>query len=88
MCLIGPKTHDSEWVDYEVRNAAKQGKRIVGVFVRGAKDSDVPPALEELADAIVGWNKDSIIGAINGASTFSKADGSPREYRGESRTNC
>lgn len=88
VCLIGPKTHDSEWVDYEIRNAAKQGKRIVGVFVRGATDSDVPPALEEFADAIVGWNKDSILGAINGASSFSKADGSARDYGSGSRTTC
>ena len=88
VCFISPKTHDSEWVDYEIRNAARQGKRIVGIFVRGAKDSDIPPALEEFADAIVGWNKDSIIEALNGKSSFSNADGSIREYGNSSRTTC
>ena len=88
VCLIGPKTHDSEWVDYEIRNAAKQGKRIVGVFVRGAKDSDIPPALNEFADAIVGWNKDSIVDAINGKATFCNADGTARGYGSCSRITC
>lgn len=88
VCLIGPKTYDSEWVDYEVQNAAKQGKRIIGVFVRGAKNSDIPPALEEFADAIVGWNKDSIVDAINGKSIFSNADGTARGYGSSSRTTC
>lgn len=88
VCLIGPKTSDSEWVDYEIRNAAKQGKRIVGVFVRGATDSDIPPALDEFADAIVGWNKDSIVDAINGKATFCNADGTVRGYGSRCRTTC
>lgn len=88
ICLIGPKTHDSDWVDYEVKNAAKQGKRIVGVFTWGAKDSDIPLALDEFADAIVGWNKDSIIEAIKGKSSFCNANGTPRGYESANRTTC
>ena len=78
ICLIGPGTHDSTWVDWEIREAEKLGKKIIGVFIRGAQDADVPPALEELADAIVGWNTDNIIAAMTGTSSFEKADGTPR----------
>lgn len=78
ICLIGPHTHDSEWVDYEIQQAHKQGKAIIGVYVYGASDSDVPDALKEYADAIVGWRKERIIAALtNQESTFENADGTP-----------
>ena len=46
ICLIGPETHDSKWVDWEIREAEKLGKKIIGVYIQGAKNSDIPPALE------------------------------------------
>ena len=88
ICLIGPKTHDSEWVNWEIEQAIKQGKRIIGVYLWGAKDSDIPPALEDGADAMVGWNHDSIINAINGQNIFTNADGSTRPNVGMTRVTC
>lgn len=88
ICLIGPNTHESKWVNWEIDQAIKQGKRIVGVYLRGAKDSDIPPALEDGADAMVGWNHDSIIDAINGNSSFTNADGSVRASVGMTRITC
>lgn len=78
ICLIGPQTHDSKWVDWEIREAERQGKQIVGVYSHGAKDSDIPLALEEFADAIVGWNTNNIERAFGGESIFVNSDGSPR----------
>ena len=46
ICLIGPETHDSKWVDWEIREAEKLDRQIIGVYIQGAKDSDIPPALE------------------------------------------
>lgn len=88
ICLIGPNTHDSEWVNWEVEQALKQGKRIIGVYLWGAKDSDIPPALEDAADAMVGWNHDTILDAINGNNIFTNADGSVRPNFGGSRVTC
>ena len=88
ICLIGPNTHDSEWVNWEVEQAFKQGKRIVGVYLWGTKDSDIPPALEDAADAMVGWNHDTILDAINGNNIFTNADGSVRPNVGGSRVTC
>ena len=84
ICLIGPNTHDSEWVNWEVEQAFKQGKRIIGVYLWGAKDSDIPPALEDAADAMVGWNHDTILDAINGNNIFTNADGTVRPNVGGS----
>lgn len=89
ICLIGPNTHDSDWVDWEVREAARLHKPIIGIFLRGASDADLPDAVNELADTIVGWNEDRIVDAIkNGQTYFEKADGSPRNEIDGNRTTC
>lgn len=66
--LISPGTHQSEWVDWEIAYAQKLGKRIVGVWAHGSKDADLPEKLDDYADAIVGWQSEVIIDAINGNS--------------------
>ena len=77
--LIGKDTHTRPWVNWEIEQANKQGKRIVGVYIRGGTDADKPAALEQYASAIVGWNSDSIMAAIDGTDNpFQLPDGSPR----------
>ena len=77
--LIGNETHARPWVNWEIEQANKQGKRIVGVYVRGGSDADRPEALERYASAIVGWDSKRIIGAIDGTDNpFELPDGSLR----------
>jgi len=63
---VSHKTKDSKWVNWEIEYAAKAGKRIVGVWEHGVKDCELPSALAEYADAVVGWHGNSIIDAICG----------------------
>jgi hypothetical protein len=78
--LIGKDTHKRPWVDWEINQANKQGKRIVGVYVRGGTEADVPDALRKYASSIVGWNTQRIIDAIEGkTNTFENPDGTPRK---------
>lgn len=78
LVYVSPKTKNSEWVNWEIEYAAKQGKRIVGVWEQGSKDCELPAALKELADAVVGWNGNSIIDAIVGSNdVWQNSDGSP-----------
>ncbi len=89
--LIGPQTHTREWVNWEIEQAAKQGKPIVGVFMQGAKDSDVPESFQKFGDALVGWNSGKIIDAINGiCNDFDNSEGNgPWQSRyGIGRSNC
>jgi len=80
LVLIGKDTHTRPWVDWEITQAAKQGKRIVGVYAQGSTEADKPAALERYGSAIVGWNTESIIAAIDGKDNqFQNPDGSPRE---------
>ncbi|MGB7217813.1 MAG: TIR domain-containing protein [Vicinamibacterales bacterium] len=79
LVLVGKETHSRPWVNWEIEEANRQGKRIVGLYTRGGTEADLPPALEEYASTIVGWNTDSIIAAIDGIdNAFQLPDGSPR----------
>jgi len=77
--LIGKETHARPWVNWEITKANQLGKRIVGVFTRGATDADIPPALDDYGSAIVNWNSDSIIDAVEGTDNrFETAGGGLR----------
>ena len=64
--LVGSDTHSRDWVNWEIEEAERQGKRILGVFMHGAKDSDIPEALEKFGDGLVGWNSEKIIAGLEG----------------------
>jgi hypothetical protein len=65
--LITHGTAQSWWVNWEIEYAVQQGKNVVGVFAQGATDADIPEALQKCGDAaIVGWQGDRVIDAING----------------------
>ena len=75
---LSPETKQSEWVNWEIDYAFRQGKTIVGVWERGSRGCDLPESLEECYHAIVGWNSENIIDAINGEYTGAgNADGTP-----------
>ncbi|MDE0207378.1 MAG: TIR domain-containing protein, partial [Candidatus Tectomicrobia bacterium] len=63
---ITPDTKASDWVNWEIEYAFKQGKTIVGVWELGSKGCDIPEALEEFPNAIVGWRGEDIVDAIEG----------------------
>ncbi len=87
--LISPGTKDSKWVNWEIEYAHKLGMRIVGVWDHGAADCDIPEQLDKLADAVVGWNADRIIGAIDGTiNGWSGTDGKPRTTRSIDHYSC
>src|SRR5260221_9862101 len=64
--LIGKETHSRPWVDWEIEQANRLGKRIVGVFTQGGTEVDIPPAFEKYGSALVGWNTQNIMSAIDG----------------------
>jgi hypothetical protein len=89
LVYVSPGTKNSEWVNWEIEYAHKLGKRIVGVWEQGAKDCELPDALNNYADAVVGWNGTSIIDAINGnCDPWEKPDGSPSDVRPITRHPC
>lgn len=88
ICYVSPQTKDSEWVNWEIEYAAKQDKRIVGIWAYGENECDLPAALKEHGDAMVGWNGDSIIDAINGADNWEGPKGEPSKVVPLKRHPC
>jgi ribonuclease BN (tRNA processing enzyme) len=86
---VSPETKSSKWVNWEIEYANKLGKHIVGVWAHGANQCEVPEALEQYGDAMVGWHGESIVDAITGKSNaWYGSEGKLREYRPIKRYSC
>ena len=60
----------------------------MSILIRPYAEADIPAAFEEYGDALVNWNSDSVIQAIEGTNSPFEAPGSaaPRELVHASRT--
>ncbi|MDI9348956.1 MAG: TIR domain-containing protein [Candidatus Symbiobacter sp.] len=74
------ETNKSDFVKFEIEQAAKLGKKIIGVYERGSKECEVPQALKDYGDYLLGWNTEKILKAINSDEpiVFENPDGSPK----------
>lgn len=87
--IMTPDTCNHPWVDWEVDYAETCGdKEIIGVWGPGDTGCDVPESLERHADAIVSWDADKIIDALNGNSRWEQPDGTPRGNQPVTRIGC
>lgn len=87
--LITPETCDSEWVDWEIQYAHEQGKCIIGVWDHGEAECERPENLDKYANAIVGWQGEVIIDALDGKITdICEPDNSTRPERDIARYGC
>lgn len=68
ICLIGPETHNSKWVNYEIRLAHLYGKRIVGIYTHGSNNTvELPEAYKKYGSPAIGWNSlDKLSDIIDG----------------------
>ncbi|MGH9455164.1 MAG: TIR domain-containing protein [Terriglobia bacterium] len=89
LVYITPGTKDSKWVNWEIEYAAKQGKRIVGVYAHGENDCEIPEALDKYADDVRGWQSGGIIEAITGkVDEWHLPSGEVRKPRPITRYGC
>lgn len=64
-CVIiisGMYAAHSSWIEYEINEAVRMGKYIIGIRPWGAERT--PKIVEDNADKMVGWNSASLINAI------------------------
>lgn len=86
---ISRDTKDSKYVNWEIEHAHGLGKRIVGVWAYGENGCEMPRALSDYADAVVGWRGSRIIDAISGEiDGFENPDGTPSTPRDIVRFSC
>ncbi len=87
--LISPATQGSDWVDKEIELAKRLDKRIIGVWIPGSEGCPIPQGLQDYANAIVSWDDDSILAAIDGTiNNISDAGGTPIAPQNIARHNC
>lgn len=88
--LVGEETHSRPWVNWEIEQAHRQGKDIIGVYEHGLKDRvELPEALEKYGTSqVVGWDSEKIISAIEGEPVFQNPDGTPSARKDGPHTTC
>ncbi|MGY1844441.1 TIR domain-containing protein [Modestobacter sp. SYSU DS0875] len=87
--IVSPQTKDHEWVDWEIEYANKlDDKRIIGVWAPDATGCELPEPLQRHADAIVPWNGEKIVDALDGTDNWEDPDGSPHGGYAISRIGC
>ncbi len=87
--LVGKETHSRRWVNWEIEEAKRQGKNIVGVYEHGLKEKvKLPPALEKYGTSQVGWDSGNIIDAIEGKPGFQNPDGTPAPRKNGTHSAC
>jgi len=62
--LIGQKTAESDWVDYETHTSADRGNGLLGIRLKGAENAEIPHALEEAGAKVINWNPDDFADEI------------------------
>ncbi len=86
---VSPDTKDSDYVNWEIEYAHKEGIRVVGVWENGEKGCELPEALEEYRDAMAGWHGSSIVDAILGDDSIQEnSDGTSLGQRNITRHPC
>jgi MTH538 TIR-like domain (DUF1863) len=60
--LAGMYAAHSAWIDFEINQAVRMGKVIIGVKPWGQER--VPSNVQNAATVMVGWNSQSVIGAV------------------------
>lgn len=60
--LAGMYVAYSDWIEYEINEAVRMGKYIIGVEPWGQKK--IPTIVSDNADVMAGWNKNSVVNAV------------------------
>lgn len=87
--IISPDTKNHQWVDWEIEYARKfPDKRIVGVWAPGTTHNDMPAPLEDYANAIVNWDTQAILDALDGKDNWTEPGGAPAPVQSIPRAPC
>ena len=79
--IIGEHTHERPWVNWEIKEAARQGKQIIGIYDQGCKNNvELPEAYKRYGGSPIGWGSlDRLSDMLDGKVPIPEApDCSPR----------
>jgi hypothetical protein len=64
LVFLSPHSASSQWVDWEIRESIRLGRRVIGVYA-GDAPRVLPAAFVEHALSIVPWKHDDLMREIN-----------------------
>lgn len=74
--IISPDTKNHPWVDWEIKYARRfKNKRIIGVWAPETAHDNMPDGIRDYADALVDWNSQKIIDALNEQNIWTEPNG-------------
>ena len=56
VCMIGKRTHDSEWVDWELEESDSKGNTIIAMALKGIGEAALPKLIKEKGLTFHGWD--------------------------------
>lgn len=59
ICYVGPETYERPAVDWEIREAHKQGKVVIAIRPQGS-NYKIPKAIKEHDDPVIEWDIDRV----------------------------
>jgi len=87
--LIGRKTTQSEWVDFEIRESLDRGNGLLGIRLKDAGNVNLPSALIEAGAKIIDWNPDIFADEIERAALIAgRPELGPPPRRSAKQTSC
>ena len=60
--IAGMYTNHSYWIQHEIDEAVRMGKKIIAIKPRG--NTNMPTNLQNVAHEIINWNSQSLLSAI------------------------
>ena len=69
LVVVSDSTHESDWVNWEIRESVNQGKGVVVVDIRTNPSTPLPAAINETSGVqVVKWDHTEIMDAIHTAA--------------------
>lgn len=87
--LIGNKTAESEWVDFEIRESLARGNGVLGIRLKDVRNVDIPPALKEAGVKVIDWNPEIFADEVERACLIAgRPDLGPPPQRSAKQGSC
>lgn len=65
ICYVSNKTAKSKWVDWEVKESLRLGKKVIAVYQGDSAPSSIPTAIKDNGISLVKWNHKEIMKVID-----------------------
>ncbi len=64
ICYVSPQTKDSEWVNWEIAETLRLGKRVVAMYKGNSQPANLPIALRDNGISPIPWTHKGLMDAL------------------------